>query len=249
MSMIYSSEVDSSNETVENVINITCVFPDASRPRPTNGGFKNQEEFRQFMLDTQDGSWNCELHARPSSQKMEDYKDDALAKAFPLLFPYGYSGLQGDKALTMREKKIGKKIKRNKTDVLRKYLQHRKPSFHTPLFNLIVENLIMKEKIFDQTRMYCNVRQSEYSTMGEKYGKMTGQQLEKAINNVRYNLPSQHCSSAESQFLKSIQAACSHLPHSNEASVTARKIYFSYLMRFGIPAIFFTVTPDDMRNF
>ena len=246
---VFSSEVDSSNEAVENVINMTCVFPDASRPRPTNGGFENQDEFRQFMMDTQDGSWNCELHARPLAEKIEDYKDDALAKAFPLLFPYGYSGLNGDKALLARERKTGKMIKRAKKDVLRKYLQHGKPNFHTPLFNLIVENLIMKEKVFDKSRMFCNVRQSEYSAMGEKYGTMTGQQLERAINNVQYNLPSQHSSAAENQFLKSIQAACADLPHSNEASMTARKIYFSYLMRFGIPAIFLTVTPDDLRNF
>ena len=29
----------------------------------------------------------------------------------------------------------------------------------------------------------------------------------------------------------------------------ARRIYFSFLMKFGIPAIFLTITPDDLRNF
>ena len=37
--------------------------------------------------------------------------------------------------------------------------------------------------------------------------------------------------------------------HANEACSDARRIYFSFLIKFGIPAIFLTITPDDLRNF
>ena len=248
----FSSQDQSRNKQVENEINITCLFPDGTRPQPSNGGFENQEEFRKFVTSSQDGSWNCQLHARPHCERIPNYKDDTIALAFPSLFPYGYTGLQGDPSLARRQQKLGggQKLKRRKqVDVLRKLLRHRNPGFHGPLFNLIVENIIMKERIFEKSQIFCSARYSETVRMGEKYGKMTSQELECAINNVRCKLPSQYSSTPKNRFLKSISAACEDLPHSNEASEQARKIYFSYLMKFGLPAIFFTITPDDTRNY
>ena len=84
--------------------------------------------------------------------------------------------------------------------------------------------------------------------MGEKYGTLTSSQLAKAIEAVQQNRSVQHSSLPEYQFLKSIRASCSHLPHTNEAALEARRIFFSYLVAFGLPAIFLTVTPEDSRN-
>jgi len=61
--------------------------------------------------------------------------------------------------------------------------------------------------------------------------------------------PTQYSARTENTFLRSIKATCKHLPHSNEAADEARKIYFSFLIAFGLPAIFLTVTPDDLRCF
>jgi len=46
----------SSNVNLENEIKITCAFPDNTVPAPTNGGFANQEEFRTFVTNSQDGA-------------------------------------------------------------------------------------------------------------------------------------------------------------------------------------------------
>ena len=40
-----SSLRESQNTQVENEISVTCLFPDATKPLPSNGGFKNQESF------------------------------------------------------------------------------------------------------------------------------------------------------------------------------------------------------------
>ena len=53
----------------------------------------------------------------------------------------------------------------------------------------------------------------------------------------------------ENQFLSSINATCRNLPHTNEALLDARKIYFSYLMQFGLPAVFLTITPNDQHKY
>ena len=89
-----SNIAQSENVDIENQINMTVVFPDTTTlPEPTNGSFANQEEFRKFVTENQNGHWNSELHYRPLRERLADYKDDAIADAFPLLFPFGYTGL------------------------------------------------------------------------------------------------------------------------------------------------------------
>ena len=78
---------------------------------------------------------------------------------------------------------------------------------------------------------------------------MSSQQLENAIHHARQGDSLQYSANTENRFLRSIQAACNFIPHSNEAAIQARKIYFSFLMAFGLPAIFLTITPDDLRCF
>ena len=191
------------------------------------------------------------MHARPLDERLADYKGDNIAKAFPLQFPYGHSGLEEDVAIENMKSipKNEEHMKRNRSQVFRKFLQHRKPSFHSPSFNLIIENVIMKEKIFQSTRMFCSMKHADGSLMANKYGLMTGPDLRKAIITARQDDGSRHSTKAGNQYLKSISAACEYLPHSNEAAQQARRRYFSYLVQYGFPAIFLTITPDDKRNF
>ena len=242
--------MEGTHPLIENQITTTVIFPDATLPQPTNGGFATQEEFLQYIMKSNDGHWSSQLHVRPSGERFADYNDGTIADAFPLQFPFGYTGLAEDpSAVEVRTLNHYKKSSITRKDVILKYLTHRKPEFHTALFNLIMENIIMKEQIFLSSKIFCNVKRSDNSTMGEQYGSMSAALLEIAIRNVRNGLSVQHSMSAEHQFLKSIRAACGHLPHSNEATMEARRTYFSFLMKFGLPSIFLTVNPDDLRNF
>ena len=227
------------------------MFPDSSEPQSTNGGFQTQDEFRNWLLGKQNGQWHSEVHARPTAEKIQDYKDSTIADAFPLQFPYGITCLPKDPFMEpiYGKKRKTKRYKRDRYQVFRKFLQHRNPNFHKPLFNLVIENIIMKETIFQKAQMYCNCKSKDNIAMGNKYGLMTAKQLERAIQDNRNNTRQQYSSAPEHQFLKSIRSACGNLPHSKEAAMEARRILFSYIMRFGFPAIFLTITPDDRRNF
>ena len=145
------------------------MFRDSSLPTPTHGGLNNHEEFLKFVMEHQNGKWETKFTARPTSDRDQDYKDDTIGDAFPLQFPYGHTGLCGDPAVS----ELKEKSTRKRMDVFRKLLRHRKPSFHTPLFNLIVENLIMKNIVFLQTKMFCNIKHSDNIAMGSKYGTMS----------------------------------------------------------------------------
>jgi hypothetical protein len=237
---------------LENEITVTVVFPDATLPTNLNGGFATQDEFREYVMTChQTGRWDSFIHARPSAVRVADYTGEALAKAFPLVFPFGHSGCAEDpaiaKLIALRKQK--RYFFRSREKVLQKYLLHRKPTCHGALFNLIVGNILMKNKVFNSVRLQANYRHTDGVSLGERFGMLKPDKLNMAINAVRNNNAIQYSSSAENQFLRSIHAVCRDLPQSNEASIEARKIYFSYLMHFGLPAVFLTITPDDGRNY
>ena len=123
---------ESRNTVIENEINVTVVFPDSELPTNLNGGFQSQQEFRDYVLERhQDGNWDASIHSRPSATRIADYSGQALAKAFPLQFPFGHSGLEGDPAIALLSTKLKrtKEFKRTMRSVLQKYLEHRKCLF------------------------------------------------------------------------------------------------------------------------
>lgn len=169
--LICRNVVDSEDVHVENHVNITVVFPDSSLPEPSSGGFSNQEEFRKFVMQHQkSGKWNSALHSRPEAERLPDYKDNSLALAFPLQFPFGHTGLPQDPAVKKMSERPGWKrhMSRNQENVLRMLLRHRKPEFHTALFNLIVHGILMKASIFRSTRIFCNAKGSDGKSMSSR---------------------------------------------------------------------------------
>ena len=121
--------------------------------------------------------------------------------------------------------------------------------FHRPDFVLFVNNLILKEKIFLTAKMMCSARASKTDSLATKFGTMTSDQLLNAIEAIQMNHSTQYSSPTEHRYLRSIHAACGDLPHTNEASDKARVLHFSWLLRFGPPCLFVTVSPDDLRHY
>ena len=243
----------SSDETIKNRLSTTVVFPDGDLPEPVHGGFNSQDDFRRYILKHQNGQWNATFIARPTPEHVADYNDKFIAQAFPKHFPYGFSGLPSDPAvigLSELEKRNNRShMKRKWLDVLKKYLRHQQPHFHEAEFVLTVQNLIMKDSIFNSARMHCSIAHGQSGRMSEAYGNMTAEQLESAIQDARYNSGKQYSMNPENHYLRSIRASCQSLPHTIESANFHRTHYFSYLSRFGMPAIFLTVTPDDQNSF
>jgi hypothetical protein len=74
LKFVFSSIIEPTGtiSEIENQISITVVFPDSSLPSPTNGGFKSQDEFRKYVLEHQNGKWETEMIARPTSERERD---------------------------------------------------------------------------------------------------------------------------------------------------------------------------------
>jgi hypothetical protein len=72
---------------------------------------------------------------------------------------------------------------------------------------------------------------------------MTMAQLKAAVDRTHAGLPVMD--RVSSQFLKSIDAVCKSMGHTNDATKSARLKMLSDSIRFGTSAVFLTVTPDD----
>ncbi len=79
------AEETSGNATLENMVNMTVVFPDALQPNSRNGGYENNDEFEKAIMQLRQSSNSMyKIHSRPSSNMLRDYLGDNLLRAFPL---------------------------------------------------------------------------------------------------------------------------------------------------------------------
>ena len=85
-----SELVESENTLIESRFEYTVVFPGTKDINSTNGGHMSQAVFRQEVLDAMDRSNSATIISRPMQNRLKDYKGDALLRAFPLQFPYGF---------------------------------------------------------------------------------------------------------------------------------------------------------------
>ena len=102
------STIGGQNTNIENHICTTVVYPDTRMPTINDGGFETQDEFQNFVSKMQNGKTDVALHRRPTQKNILDYEDDVLARAFPLQFPFGYSGFPCDPIVKKLSKTKGR---------------------------------------------------------------------------------------------------------------------------------------------
>ncbi len=76
---------------------------------------------------------------------------------------------------------------------------------------------------------------------------MTSDELGAAINQTHNGMSIGN--QASDIFLQAITAGCKAMYHTNKAAKNIRRNMFAMAHKFGLPAIFFTVTPDDGNCF
>jgi len=247
-------EQHSVDSNIENHMEFFVYFPDNSMPTSSNGGFDSRDDFKtatasKTFSNKNYSDWDASMFIRTGNERKPDYKGLGLIQAFLRQFPYGFSGLPDDpvvKKMTMNGSRSKNKWRKRKyCDVLRHYLRLSNPLFQEGAFQLCIYNALAKQEAFDKVVLRCRNKAGN-SSHAQLYSLLTAEDIQQGINEIRQQRNRrQRQSTTTIKFLSSVEAACEALPHSNEASDKARKIYFSYLHTFGLPAIFFTITPDD----
>ena len=242
----FSSEQLDTQVNIENEINVTVIFPDKDNTNKNTGGFETPEKFREFLCSHQNKRVEHTFFSRPTKDRKQDYLQDEFVASLILQYPYGYGGLPNQTILQAFRKKHKKHL--SFTESLKMVLRHRRKEFHVSDFTLFVNDRIMKQSVYASARLHCNLKYKDAQPMGEKYGTISSDQLEMSINRVRANSTLNPSTNPSDAFLRSVNAACSNLPHTNEACSDARDKYFSNIIKFGLPALFVTISPDDQRS-
>lgn len=233
-----SLEVEIENENIENVIKMSVFFPDATLPHASNGGFDSQTRFREAVVKKDLSTFHSEIHCRPSERRLKDYEGENLADAFPLQFPYGISNLP---------KKVDAGAKRRKGFSLKKcimlFLSLAIPAMHTAEFILVCHNIIVRETAVNTAYLRCQDR-IHGDSAAVKYSQLSQETMEAACA-MEQSKDGRRIPGVPGHFIRTLRATCGSMAHSNEAARKARSNFFSLHMRFGLPSVMFTITPDD----
>ena len=222
---------NSSGSNVETVFEINAIFPNSTDILPINGGYKTTEEFKRITLDKMmmEKSQREEvLLARSSSTILRDYVDNNLMKTFPLQFPYGCGNLNLD-----GENRTG-------TSYLQYLLSLSHPNFHTPEFAVILHNIWERRRMV--TSSFLKVTDNQKSSIGQVGNDDIHNAIERFLSNRKGSEPAD-------LFLKKLSAVTGSMATSVQASNRARQDMFSMMTKYGLPAVLFTITPDDLYNF
>lgn len=235
-----SNLVEAQNTDIEARFEYTVVFPDTDTINPTNGGCMSQTEFRANVIDAIDRSNTVTVASRPTQNRLKDYEGDALLKAFPLQFPFGY----GIPPPTAKQKSPNNGMSKLA------YLQHMQmlstPAMHRGDFVLVMHNMYERQRAVSLAYLRCKHKVGD-TAIASHFADMTLSQLQASINRRQSDMPVHDPVSR--QFLQSVDATCKSLGHTNEAAKRARLSMFANIVRFGPGSLFLTVTPDDGNCF
>jgi hypothetical protein len=195
--------VESENSAIESRFEYTVIFPGTEEINPTNGGHMSQEAFRREVIDSLDTSTSVTLVSRPTQNRIRDYEGDALIRAFPLQFPYGYGSAPHKATDTNRNEA---KIQLEYLFQLQRLSIHH---MHRGDFILVLHNMYEKQKAVSIAYLRCLHREGD-GTIAEHFANMTVAQLQNAMNWAQSYLPCQD--RIAGQLLRSIDAVCKTWP-------------------------------------
>jgi hypothetical protein len=231
--MIDSTTEEPSEDTnLEQCFEYHVAFPDGEEVTRTNGGHSNQQEFQEAVLgDLADPNTNVTMVARPSTERLKEYEGNNLLVCFPLQFPYGI-GAKPDKKVSYE-------------DYYRYLMSLPHPAFHHPEFVLVIHNLYERSQATRTVFLKCKTKQGG-SSIGEYLSQLTVDDLQAAAERRRSGAAS--FATPGDKLLSAMTAVCRSMAHTNEAAQHARTRMFAMCSMFGLPSLFFTVTPEDACN-
>ena len=226
--------VESTDTNIETKRDFQFVFPDINRMSETNGGFDTPHEFTKSVLQDVRLADQVKMIARSTSTAVCEYAGNELPKAFPLQFPYGYGAKQSNCTQS-------------------KYLQYliniAEPNKHRGSFLLLLHSLYEKERAVSRSSLKCKANLGGVS-VPEAFSGVELKEVEEMLEALeKGDLDSQNQSAAMTHLLSTIHAVSGHLPFTDEAAKKERNKMFAMIAMHGLPAVFFTVTPEDLENF
>lgn len=173
------------------------MFPELDDVAVLNGGYMNQAEFKEKVIEDLDAVNDVNLISRPTTKCLKDYQGDNLMKCFPLQFRYGIGALE--------VKKDGKEPSSHENiEHIHHLLSLSLPNMHHSDFLLVAHNIYEHHRAVAVSYLRCNQKKSGGGTRAESFAGMNVERLKSAVNWSNAQLAAN--SAAMLQFLNSIKA-------------------------------------------
>jgi len=121
------------------------------------------------------------------------------------------------------------------------------PAMHKDDFILVCNHLLNRIVSYKYANIKCNKKISGESTLGEQFSNISIKDLEYAFEKKQMNDNNTTITTSD-RFLNTVEACCGPIQHTAEAAKAVRRQYFALFDRFGIGAIFLTISPTGNHN-
>ena len=234
-----SADCDSGHVDIETTDCASFAFPDGSNFH-ANGGFDSCSQLKRAVHQLRQEGHMFTLTSTSTDYIFREYESYTFQRSFPLQFPCGTGGRHDT-----REEKAGK----NSQCTLEQYLEYlvdrARPCFQMSEFLLILCNIKLRERALRFSGFHVNCKNwSELFV--ENVCLLEPDELTRALENAINGMEGSGARADE--LVRTLKAVCKALPHTNDAARDARSSVYSMSVKYGQPAVFFTMSPDDSHN-
>jgi hypothetical protein len=167
---------------------------------------------------------------------MNAYKDyDYFTASFPTLFPRGTGGHQD--------------IRRTENVSLRAWakwtLKHHSRRFakHPTFIFLLYDVIFLRQSSLGNL---LQVKRGYWDSVKHDFSTLTSTQLQQAAEDLQNRRP---CSNPKiQQLMRDVRLISTYTPESFGRKLVMRHLLWGHIVRFGMPAIWFTLNPADLRS-
>ena len=205
-------------------------FTSSHDPSESAGVFKDSTAFTVAMLNQV-----SPIALVSGGRYISSGKELRLEDIFPLAFPFGIGGLKMPK-----DRKRPTSI--SEIECLKHYLRLSLPSFMRGDMILVISHMFNRLKSYQSGVIKCRSTKIYGKPFGDAISTITEEEIKVAANNLTNKIED---SSVAARFLKESVASCSAVGYTSAAAKANRRIMYAFCDAFGIPGVFFSLSPCD----
>ena len=204
----------------------TFTFTSSQDPSENAGVFKDNTAFTVAMLNQA-----TPLALVSGGKFISSGKALKLENIFPLAFPFGIGGLGMNRPTSISD-----------TECLKHYLRLSLSSFMRGDIILVISHMFNRIQSFTSGLVKCRSKKRHGKPFGEVISTITTEDIKTAAENITNKIED---NSIAAQFLKDSESSCKAVGYSTAAAKANRRIMFAFCDLWGIPGVFFSLSPCD----
>jgi hypothetical protein len=204
----------------------TFTYTSSSDPTENASTFSNSSNFASAMINQ-----SSPLLLVRGGNYVNANTELKLENVFPIQFPWGSGGPTQHRPTNM-----------SKEAAIQHYTRLSLKQFMRGDFLLVALTMMNRIRSFKTGIMTCRSLGNGQQSFAESISTLTDSQIKKAAENITNKVEDD---SVAAQFLRRTETSCRSIGYTAAAAKANRRLMYGLCDRFGIPHIFFTISPCD----